>query len=318
MQEEIIQPIDRDLIEKELTDDKFLRITNNANNKIYVISHYDSPNTMLEVGRLREISFRGAGGGTGKSADIDIYDTGEVPYKQLILWDPCASEIIGGYRFILGNQVKKDKNGIPQLATSGLLDYSEKFIKEYLPYTIELGRSFVQPKYQPSKENRKGLFSLDNLWDGLGALVIDHPDIKYFFGKMTMYSHYDPVARDMILYFLKKFFPDHENLTKPKIPLQYKTDTTGFDNLFTGKTFEENHKILFQKVRERGENIPPLVNSYMVISPSMHTFGTAWNEDFGGVEETAILITINDIYQPKKERHINSYKPAPASKKQES
>lgn len=308
MQEEIIKAIDKDVLEGELSSDKFLRTTNYGNNHIYVITHHDSPNVMLEVARLREISFRAAGGGTGKAVDMDEYDTGEVPYKQLIVWDPVEKEIVGGYRYILGYDVGKDGNGKPRLATSGLLEYSEKFVNEYLPQTIELGRSFVQPRYQPSRESRKGLFSLDNLWDGLGSLVVDYPEIKYFFGKVTMYAHFNPVARDMILYFMHKFFPDNEKLTWPIKPLPYKTDTSGFEDLFTEDTFEKNHKILFQKVRELGENIPPLVNSYMVISPSMKTFGTAWNDDFGGVEETGILITIADIYENKKERHINSYK----------
>lgn len=308
MQKEIIQAIDRDTLEKEFSKEKFLRTTNYGNNEIYVVTHHDSPNVMLEVGRLREVSFRTAGGGTGKVADIDDYDTDPVPYKQLIVWDPSEREIIGGYRFILGSEVGKDAQGKPKLATSGLLDYSEKFINEYLPYTIELGRSFVQPKYQPSKESRKGLFSLDNLWDGLGALVIDYPNIKYFFGKVTMYEHFNPVARDLILYFMHRFFPDTEKLTWPKDPLPYKTDISSFEQLFTGKTFEQNHKILFQKVRALGENIPPLVNSYMVISPSMMTFGTAWNDEFGGVEETGILIKIADIYENKTDRHINTYK----------
>lgn len=308
MQKEIIQEIERDLLIAELTREKFLRTTNNGNNEIYVITHHDSPNTMLEIGRLREVSFRMAGGGTGKSADIDNYDTDRVPYKQLLVWDPAAKEIIGGYRFILGEQVGRDASGKPRLATSGLLEYSQKFIDDYLPYTIELGRSFVQPKYQPSRESRKGLFSLDNLWDGLGALVIDYPHIQYFFGKVTMYNHFNPVARDLILYFLHRFFPDNEKLTWPKEPLPYKTDVSSFGNLFTGENFEQNHKILFQKVRELGENIPPLVNSYMGLSPTMKTFGTAWNEEFGGVEETGILIKIADIYKSKTDRHINSYK----------
>jgi hypothetical protein len=308
MKEEIIQAIDRELLKQELTKERFLRSTNNGNNEIYVITHHDSPNVMKEIGRLREISFRAAGGGTGKSADIDNYDTDEIPYKQLLVWDPVEEEVVGGYRYILGYDVKKDKYGKPKLATSGLLDYSDKFVNEILPVTIELGRSFVQPKYQPSKESRKGLFSLDNLWDGLGALVIDYPNIKYFFGKVTMYVHFNPVARDMILFFMHKFFPDTEKLTWPIDPLPYKTDISGFESLFTGSGFEENHKILFQEVRKLGENIPPLVNSYMVISPSMKTFGTAFNEEFGGVEETGILITIKDIYEAKKNRHINTYK----------
>ncbi|MBW6478775.1 MAG: GNAT family N-acetyltransferase [Bacteroidales bacterium] len=307
MREEIIKPVKRELLEKELNEERFLRKTNNGNNEIYVITHHDSPNVMLEVGRLREVSFRMAGGGTGKATDIDEYDTGDVPYKQLIVWDPADRELVGGYRFILGHDVRLNSNGVPSLATSGLMNYSEKFVKEYLPETIELGRSFVQPKYQPSRESRKGIFSLDNLWDGLGTLVVNHPEIRYFFGKVTMYDHFNPIARDLILYFMNTFFPDNENLAVPKIPLGYKTNITGFEKIFTAKTLDQNQKILMQRVREHGENVPPLVNSYMSLSPTMKTFGTAWNEDFGGVEETGILIKIADIYEAKKDRHISSY-----------
>ncbi len=308
MKEEIINAVDREILENELTRDKFLRSTNNASNQLYIITYHDSPNVMREIGRLREISFRTAGGGTGKAIDIDNYDTDPVPYKQLLVWDPAEKEIVGGYRFILGHDVLIDNSGKPKLATSGLLNYSQKFIKEYLPVTIELGRSFVQPKYQPSKESRKGVFSLDNLWDGLGALVVDNPQIKYFFGKVTMYRHFNPEARDLILYFMHKFFPDKENLTKPIHPLSFKTDPSGFDAIFTGSTIEENHKILSQEVRKRGENIPPLFNSYMSLSSTMRTFGTAHNNEFGDVEETGILIKIADIYESKKERHIKTYR----------
>lgn len=301
----IIDPISKDLLEKELTDEKLLRKTNNADNLIYLITAHNSPNVMREIGRLREISFRIAGGGTGKDCDIDSYDTQEVPYQQLIVWDPTEREIIGGYRYFLCKNVPFEAPNVPMMATAGLLNFSEKFIKEYFPYTIELGRSFVQPNYQMSKENRKSLFSLDNLWDGLGALIVNNPDVKYFFGKVTMYSTFNPVARDLILFYMQKFCPDKENLISPKKPLDFKTDISSFDKLFNADTVEENHKILVKEVRKYGENIPPLFNSYMNLSPTMKTFGTAINETFGGVEETGILVTIPDIYDNKKERHIN-------------
>ncbi len=300
----IIEPIDRELIINELTKDKLLRKTNNADNLIYDVNYHDSPNTVREIGRLREVSFRTAGWGTGKDCDIDNYDTAEVPYQQLIVWDASEKEIIGGYRYILCKDAPI-KNNVPQIATSGLFNFSNKFINEYLPYTIELGRSFIQPNYQGVRENRKSLYSLDNLWDGLGALVVNNPEMKYFYGKVTMYDSFNPVARDMILYYMHKFFPDNEKLAYPKNPLGYKTDTSSFDKLFTGESAEKNHKILSKEVRSYNENIPPLFNSYINLSPSMKTFGTVFNKDFGGVEETGILVTIADIYDKKKERHVN-------------
>ena len=305
----VILPIDKSILESELTDKTFVRDANNGSNKIYIITEHDSPNVMKEIGRLREITFRAAGGGTGKEIDIDEYDTADAPYKQLIVWNPEDREIVGGYRFMLIRDAEKDEKGTPKLSTSHYFNFSEKFVKEYAPYTIELGRSFVQPLYQPSAGNRKGLFSLDNLWDGLASVCVDNPDMKYLFGKMTMYKDYNREARDMLLCFLELYFPDTEKLMAPYHPLSYETDISEFKSLFKkDMPYKEAHVILNQSVRKLGENIPPLFNSYMNISPSMKTFGTADNHDFGSVEETGILVTINDIYASKKERHVVSYR----------
>ena len=305
--ERVIPPVSKDLLKAELSKDKLLRKTNKANNEIYIISHHDSPNIMLEVGRLREIAFRDGGGGTGKSVDIDEYDTMEVPYKQLIVWNPDAEEILGGYRFIVGPDIKFDDKGEPILATSHLFNFSDKFIKEYLPYTFELGRSFVTLEYQSTRAGSKGLFALDNLWDGLGALVVADPSMKYFFGKVTMYNTYDTTARDMILYFLHKYFPDPDQLVTPKEALVTTADFRKLKTLFNGSTFKEDYKILNTSVRKLGYNIPPLVNAYMSLSPQMKVFGTAINDDFGDVEETGILINKDEILEEKKKRHIESY-----------
>ncbi len=302
----VVDAIDRNLLKAELTNDNFVRTTNNGTNQIYIVTHHDSPNLMYELGRLREITFRAAGGGTGKEIDIDEYDIAEAPYKQLIVWNPDDQEIVGGYRFIKCCDAPV-KNGIVQLATTELFDFSEKFLLNYVPYTIELGRSFVQPKYQPSSENRKGLFSLDNLWDGLGAIVVDNPEIKYLFGKVTMYLHYNPQARDMILFFMTYYFPDKEYLVRPHQPLPIKHDMSLFEKELKGLPYKEGHHLLNQNVRRLGENIPPLVNSYMNLSATMKTFGTALNDHFGEVEETGILVTIADIHETKKERHIKTY-----------
>ena len=304
----IIPPIPKNELKAELTAERFVRYTNFANNEIYIINHHNSPKVMLEIGRLRELTFRNAGGGTGKETDIDALDTAEIPYEQLIIWDPEADEILGGYRFILGYRLKKDENGKVQMATANLFKLSPRFIEEFLPYTIELGRSFVQPNYQSRGINRKTLFALDNLWDGLGSLIVDNPKMKYFFGKVTMYTDYNQTARDTILYFLQKKFEDKEKLLCPKDPLTINTPESELEVLFEGKEYDEAYKTLSRTVRELGENIPPLINSYMNLSPTMVTFGTATNPRFGNVEETAILITVDDIYPKKKERHIKSYK----------
>jgi hypothetical protein len=305
--EPIIDPVDVKLLEQELTDHKFIRITNNGRNKIYIFTAHDSPHLMREVGRLREITFRDAGGGTGKSVDIDLFDTMEEPFQQLIVWNPENREIVGGYRFIHGKDIPCNTSGCLNSATGELFTFSDKFVRDYLPESIELGRSFVQPEYQPTINLKKGLYSLDNLWDGLGVLIVENPDVKYFFGKMTMYPDYNRTARDIVLYFLKVFFPDQEHLLTPKRELKPETDEAFLAGLFNGKDFHENYKILIQQIRKHNENIPPLVNAYMNLSPTMRTFGTAINHEFGEVEETGILINIPDIYAKKKERHLMTY-----------
>jgi len=305
----IIPPVSREELEAELTKDRFVRYTNKGENKIYDFTANEAPALMREIGRLREESFRVAGGGTGKEADIDDYDTGSDPYHQLIVWDPHEKEILGGYRYIMCDRIKPDTNGKIHLATARMFSFSEKFIRDYLPYTIELGRSFVQPQYQSSKMGAKSLYALDNLWDGLGSLIINHPHIEYFFGKVTMYAHSNLKVRSLIRAFMDKYFHDPDNLVYPDNPVKSNLSESEINKIFSGPTFSEDYRILSKTVRELGENIPPLINAYMNLSPSMKTFGTAVNERFGGVEETGIIITIKELYQAKVKRHVNSYTP---------
>ena len=305
--EPIMAPVSLDLIKAELTPSKKLRDTNKGSNEIYVVNHFDSPNVMLEIGRLREEAFRDSGGGSGLAVDIDEFDTMETPYQQLIVWDPEAERILGGYRFILGGDIKLCENGQPHLATSHMFHFSEKFIKEYLPYTIELGRSFVSPEYQSSKAGAKAIFALDNLWDGLGALAIQRPNMKYFFGKMTMYPEYNREARDLIQYFLFKHFEDKEKLVVPMEPLKIETPVSYMESILTEKEFKEDYRLLNAEVRRHGVNIPPLVNAYMSLSPTMKMFGGGINHEFSEAEETCILISFDEIYDSKISRHVDSF-----------
>ncbi|MEE3384420.1 MAG: GNAT family N-acyltransferase [Prevotella sp.] len=307
MEQEIIQPISRELLKAELTPEKQLRMTNKSNNEIYIVTAHNAPNTMKEIGRLREIAFREAGGGTGKSMDIDEFDICDNCYKQLIVWNPEDEEIIGGYRYLCGTDWEIDENGQPILATSHMFHFSDRFIKEYMPYTIELGRSFVSLEYQNVQRNTKSIFALDNLWDGLGALTVIMPNVKYFFGKMTMYPSYIRRGRDMILYFLKKHFDDKDHLITPMKPLKIEADPAELERLFCEDDFKADYRILNNEIRNMGYNIPPLVNAYMNLSPTMKLFGTAINYGFGDVEETGILIAVDEILEEKRVRHIDSY-----------
>ncbi len=307
----IIDPVSRELLLAELTEDKLLRRTNKGGNEIYCFTAHECPNLMQEVGRLREFAFRSAGGGTGKSTDIDEYDTDKVPYHQLIVWSPTEQQILGGYRYILCKDARKNADEEFRLATHHMFVFTDNFKENYLPYAIELGRSFVHPEYQSAnrKKSPKSIFILDNLWDGLGALVKVYPLVKYFFGKITMYPHYNTEARILLAYFFSKYFADYNKLVYPETPVPLKYDENKYHRIFKGASYKEDYKILSQEIRKLGENIPPLFNAYMNLSPSMKHFGTAINERFGGVEETAILVTVKDIYETKIKRHLASYIP---------
>ena len=300
-------PIDRDLIKAELTDDKLLRTTNKAGNLIYLTTASESPNVMKEIARIRELAFRLCGAGSGKMFDMDAFDWAERPYKQLFVWDPQNEEIIGGYRLIFGNEVAINEDGQPDLVTASMYKFSQKFIDEFLPYTIELGRSFVHPDYQASKMGSKSLYSLDNLWDGLGAITVLRPDMKYFFGKVTVYPSYEEQARELIFTFLNKYFPDEDTLVEPIDPFIRPAFAADYAGLFAGGSFKEEYKILNGKVRERGVNIPPLVNTYMGLSAKMKSFGYAVCEELGGLIEFAIMVPIYEMYEEKKTRHIETF-----------
>lgn len=301
-QKDIIAPVERSLLLKELNADRFIRKTRKGDNEIYIVNHHNSPNVVLEIGRLREVTFRASGGGTGEPIDLDELDTNPICYEQLIVWSPEDQEIVGGYRFIVCKNALTD-NEI-HLSTNHYFDFSQQFISNYLPDTIELGRSWVQPNFQPTVNPRKGLYALDNIWDGLGAIIVENPEIKYFFGKVTMYPSYNRESRDMLLHFMHYYFPDKEQLMKPYHPLVQSYDQEEANQLFDGLSFKDGFKVLNTYIRNRGENIPPLVNIYMNLSSTMKTFGTAVNPEFGNVEETGILVTIADIYPDKKERHM--------------
>lgn len=305
--EKILDPVSVSLLKAELTPDKKLCDTNKSGNEIYVITGEDSPNVLREIGRLREISFREAGGGSGLAMDLDEFDTMENPYRQIVIWDPEAEAIIGGYRYILGPDVKIRENGQPHLATAHMFRFSDKFIKDYLPHVMELGRSFVTPEYQSSKAGAKAIFALDNLWDGIGAVIMQHPSIVYFFGKMTMYPSYDKSCRDLLLHFLWKHFPDPEELVRPFNPVMPEVDGKLLDLILKDDDFKSDYRNLKDAIRRMGFGIPPLVNSYMNTSPTMKMFGTAVNDEFSDVEETGILVCFNEMHADKRDRHTGPY-----------
>lgn len=311
--EKIIEPVDRELLKAELTGQHFLRDTNHAGNKLYIVDCQSAPNVLREIGRLREIAFRAGGGGTGKCMDLDAFDLDPAfRYKQLVLWDPEAECIVGGYRYVLGSDVMYDWEGQPIMPSSHLFRFTHRFLRNHFRQTIELSRSFIRPEYQSAERGAKSLYSLDNLFDGLGGLVMLYKDrMQYFFGKMTIYPSFPQEGLEMLLYFLRKHFAPRrqapvpfDRMVIPKKPVQIHLSRK-FDKLFTEEDFQEDYKILKREIQKLGVNIPPLVNTYMNLSPTMKSFGAGINDEFGDVIEAGILIKFDELHPGKTRRHLN-------------
>jgi hypothetical protein len=299
----ILKRVGRRNIKAELTPVHFIRNTRHADNEIYEITGLSAPFTMQEIGRLREIAFRESGGGTGQEVDIDEFDICANPFRQLIVWSAKDREIISGYRYILGKDILVTSEKVHS-PVAELFTFSEEFIRNYLPRTIELGRSFVQPKFQAS---RRGIFSLDNIWDGLGAIIALNPDVQYLYGKMTMYKNYNKLARDLILFFLQKHFPPKKELFKPVRPLKFHHNKTMLASILAADSYAEDYKLLLKQVENLCCRIPPLINIYMGLSQTMECFGTVDNKAFGNVEETLILLKVTDIDAQKMDRYVGSF-----------
>ena len=304
----IIDPVDVELLKKELNAETFLRKTNRGDNEIYVVNNENAPNVLREIGRLREVSFRAVGGGSGTECDLDHFDLEDKACFQIVVWNPEDEEIIGGYRFTRWKMASFHENGQPYVNTEHLFDFSQEFLDKYFPYCIEMARAFVQPKYQSAQAGRKALFALDNLWDGIGGVVASDPSVKYLSGKVTIYSSSPELSRKAMVYYLDKSFGDRKGLITSKNPETWTEEQAAmFEELFSGANYKENYQILNNYVKSMGDSIPPLIHLYINLSETMKTFGTTFDPDFGDCYDTAMLITVADIYQEKYDRYIASY-----------
>ena len=298
----IIPPVETALLENELKG-HLLRPSNKADNLIYDITAHECPNVMREIARLREISYRDGGGATGMEMDMDDMDTMAKPYHQLIVWDPANRQIIGGYRYLMGRNAEI-RNGQPYITSAHLFRYSERFIQEYLPRTIEFGRAFVQPMYQKREMGVKALFALDNIWDGIGAVMYNNPDLRWMIGKVTIYPDYNENARELIYNYLLRFHKGEEGLIAPYKPvaiLPLEADP------FSGMDKQENYHLLQHAVREQGTVIPPMFSAYLNLTNDLRFFGNAINDELANVYETGIMVDLNTVYEEKKERYITPY-----------
>lgn len=304
----IIEPVDRQLLLDELAQQSVIRPTNKADNLIYDITAHTSPNLMREVARLRELAFRTAGGSTGLELDMDDMDTMARPYHQLIVWDPDHNEIVGGYRYLCCREAERTVDGQPYITSAHLFRYTDYFLRDYLPYTIEFGRAFVQPMYQDRQMGVKSLYALDNIWDGIGAVLYQHPEVHYLIGKVTMYPQYDALSRNLIYAYLRRFHFDNKGLFAPKHPVDISVEGQELaDDLFIGTDPQLNYQILQRAVRARGTTLPPMFSAYLNVSDSLMAFGNAVNDELANVYETGIMVEVDQINPDKHARYIGAY-----------
>jgi hypothetical protein len=297
----IIDPVKKDLLISELTPDKLLKQTIKGGNEIYSFTIREGSNLMYEVARLREVSFRAAGCGTGEILDIDDYDINPPAYNQLIVWNPREQEIVGGYRYAVCSEYL---NSLDRLSMAHYFKFSNEFIKNYLPHGMELGRAWVNPAYQPSSGNRKSIFALDNLWDGIGAVLSKHNNVKYLYGKLTIPANYDTVARYLLLWILNHYFRDKYKLIDPAKQVNIPNVMKVSGNFLLKNDFERDFKLIAQYIRNLGYSVPPLVTAYTGLASKITTFGTTINPELNNSYETGLMIDIKDVYPSKMERYV--------------
>lgn len=296
-QKAIAHPEDRRALKKELKTSQLLGSTKD-NKKIYL---YDSSNNnsilLNEIGRLRELSFRKVGEGINKKRDIDKYDR---YYKHIVLWDEESLEVVGAYRIGECKQIVEEKSS-DALYTSTLFTFNENFLP-YLDESIELGRSFVQPKYWGSR-------ALDYLWYGIGAYLSSNPQIKYLYGPVSLSASYSKIAKDTLLYFFDKNFQDKENLVSAKIPYNFTSDKTHMQTMnyeFNSPDYKENFKSLKKSLSMMDSNVPTLYKQYSDIAENSGVKFCAYNidPDFSNCVDSFIIVEIDKIKESHKKRYF--------------
>ena len=261
--EAIIPPVERELLRAELTPERKARDTKKAGNEIYIFSAAECPSLMREIGRLREVAFRGAGGGTGKELDIDAEDLAEDGYYQLIVWDPAAEEIVGGYRFIICT------DEYPRhLSTEHYFRFSDKFRRKYLPRTIELGRSFIVNEYQ-----RKPV-SLMLLWKGILNVLLRHDEFRYLMGPVTISGEFQNSSKLLIAAYLRNRHLDRENARhihpRTGIAVPARIDGTLIEGI---DSIELINKIVCD-IEQNRFTIPILIRKYLQVGARVLGFNT--------------------------------------------
>ena len=294
--ENIVHPANRKSIRDELKQSEFIGATQDGM-QIYLFDYHSNSSVIREIGRLRELSFRQVHEGTGKAIDIDQFDR---YYRHLVLWDDQQLEIVGTYRIGEGMRIL-GQHGIEGFYTNTLFELQGSMIG-YLEKSIELGRSFIQPRYW-------GKRSLDYLWYGIGAYLHKHPEIEYMVGPVTLSASYPETARNEIINFYQQLFGQSNELVKPRLPYHCPASTEYQDYPMVREEgeYKKAYAQLKQKLDEIGVRVPTLFKQYVELcKPGGCEFlGFNIDPDFSNCIDAMILVHIDEIYPKKRDRYIN-------------
>jgi len=289
----IAHPQNRQSIKHELRDSELLGETGDGK-KIYLFDFRKDSAVMHELGRLREIAFRCVGEGTGAKKDIDHFDQ---YYRHIILWDDDELEIVGAYRLAEADKLQERPD--QKLYSSELFQYSQE-MQYYFGQGIELGRSFVQPKYW-------GKRSLDYLWYGIGAYLRKHPEIRYMFGPVSLSNNYPKAAKDLLVWFYSHYFPDKAHLARSLSPYTIDRDTDEhMHSLFSGDDYKADFSLLKEQLEFMGVSVPTLYKQYseLCTEGGVRFLDFGVDPDFNYCIDGLVLVDIGFVKEKKYKRYI--------------
>ncbi|NOU43244.1 MAG: lysophospholipid acyltransferase family protein [Methyloglobulus sp.] len=292
--ETVIHPADTKAIKKGLYNSALLGETRDGK-KIFLYDYQDDCPVMHEIARLRELTFRCVEEGTGLAFDLDKFDT---YYRHIVLWDENDLEIVGAYRIGEGAEIM-DAKGVAGFYTNTLFDLTKTFA-DYLPYSIELGRSFVQPRYW-------GQRSLEYLWYGIGAYLREHPEVKYLFGPVSLSNTYPQLAKELIISFYQQQFGTEMPHVTANLPFELSAASQRFAKQEFSNDYSTSFKILNTELKKLGVKVPTLYKQYveLCVDKGCHFIGFNIDPDFNNCIDSLIMVEIDKIAPKKKQRYID-------------
>ena len=271
---------------------------------IYLYQYQGSSPLFRELGRLREIAFRAVGEGSGNRRDIDKYD---MHYQHLVLWDEHALELVGAYRLACAQDVI-EQHSQSGLYTDSLFNYTQD-MTPYFKQGIELGRSFVQPKYWGRK-------SLDYLWYGIGAFINRYPQYRYLFGAVSVSNALPEQAKSLLVHYYQHYYGCEKSLATPNNAFRHTPDQqTQCTNLFEGNNIKEDFVELKHILANMGTHVPTLFKQYTELCEPNGVKFLSFSIDpqFNNCIDGLVLVDLEKVKPSKAKRYLGTDKSASAS-----